>query len=69
VDHLRYVFNEAVPLHPMTSTCVSRRGIDSCCGGALPIRVAAERHRLELEGLLEALRQAADEDLGSGIRP
>jgi iron-sulfur cluster repair protein YtfE (RIC family) len=53
--------NEAIQLHPITVEVFNRFGIDSCCGGALPIRIAAERHELELEGLLEALREAADE--------
>lgn len=36
-------------------------GIDTCCGGELPVAVAAEHHEVELEALLSALERAGVE--------
>lgn len=33
-----------------------RFGIDTCCGGELPVATAAEHHEVDLDRLLEALR-------------
>ena len=30
-------------------------GLDTCCGGALPLREAVRRHGLELEAVVKAL--------------
>lgn len=35
-----------------------RFGLDTCCGGDLPVAVAAEHHDVDLELLLEALAVA-----------
>lgn len=39
-----------------------RFGLDTCCGGELPVAAAAEHHGVELERLLDALSAAAPED-------
>lgn len=38
-----------------------RFGIDTCCGGELPVAVAAEHHDVELETLLSELERAGVE--------
>jgi len=47
--------NEIVAQHPNTIAVFNRFGIDSCCGGGLPLRDAAHRDGAELEALLRAL--------------
>jgi iron-sulfur cluster repair protein YtfE (RIC family) len=49
--------NETVRLFPGTVAVFSRHGIDSCCGGALPVAEAAARHGIDLEQLLKELRE------------
>lgn len=44
---------------PAAAAVFQRFGIDTCCGGELPLRVAAERHGVELERLLGELDEAA----------
>ena len=50
--------NEVIRAFPASVEVFSRFGIDSCCGGALPLLEAAARHRIEEEALLTALRAA-----------
>lgn len=52
--------NEVIRLFPGTVAVFHRVGIDSCCGGALPVAEAARRHGLELAALLDELAAAAD---------
>lgn len=52
--------NEIVRLHPATLPVFRQYGIDSCCGGALPVREAAARHGADPGALLEALAAAID---------
>jgi regulator of cell morphogenesis and NO signaling len=47
--------NEAIKERPETVAIFHRLGLDSCCGGGLPIRVAAERHVLDPEEVLRLL--------------
>lgn len=37
-----------------------RFGLDTCCGGELPLATAAEHHDVDLSRLLEALEEVAD---------
>ena len=37
-----------------------RFGLDTCCGGELPLATAAEHHDVDLSRLLAALEEAAD---------
>jgi regulator of cell morphogenesis and NO signaling len=53
--------NTAILLHPRTVAVFDRYGIDSCCGGALPIEEVAKRHALDLDALMAELREAAGE--------
>ena len=46
--------NEVVHVHPETIPAFAAAGLDTCCGGALPIEVAADRHNVDLEKLLAA---------------
>lgn len=50
--------NDAIRLHPETVAVFDRFGLDSCCGGSLAIRVAAERHGLDPAEVLAALGTA-----------
>src|SRR4051812_1655650 len=51
--------NSIVARFPSTLAVLQRFGLDTCCGGALPLRVAAEHHGLDIDTLREALRDAA----------
>jgi regulator of cell morphogenesis and NO signaling len=53
--------NEIVVRHPETIAVFNRFGIDSCCGGGLPLRDAAHRDGAELEALLRALDEALEQ--------
>jgi iron-sulfur cluster repair protein YtfE (RIC family) len=54
--------NEVIRLFPTTLPIFHAAGIDSCCGGALPVEEAARRHGLDAEQLLEELRRVAEEE-------
>jgi regulator of cell morphogenesis and NO signaling len=47
--------NEIVQSHPATLQLFSRYGMDTCCGGGLPLREAAARHNVPLQQLLHEL--------------
>ena len=47
--------NEIVARHPETIAVFNRFGIDSCCGGGVPLGDAAHRDGAELDALLRAL--------------
>jgi len=51
--------NETVLREPRTIAVLNAYGIDSCCGGSLPLEEAAARHGVELQQLLAALRAVA----------
>lgn len=50
--------NELVARAPEALPVLQRFGLDTCCGGALTLAVAAQHHELELPELLAALRDA-----------
>lgn len=52
--------NETIKEWPETVTIFELFGLDSCCGGPLPVREAAERHGLEPERVLTALNRHRD---------
>jgi regulator of cell morphogenesis and NO signaling len=54
--------NTLVARYPQTLPVLQGFGLDTCCGGALPLRTAAEHHDLDLAALLAALRAAAAGD-------
>jgi iron-sulfur cluster repair protein YtfE (RIC family) len=51
--------NEIVLHRPEAVAILTRYGMDTCCGGALTLRDAAERHGVDLAALLEELEQEA----------
>lgn len=51
--------NDVVARYPSTLGVFNSVGIDSCCGGALPVITVTSRHRIDPDALLVALRQAA----------
>ncbi len=48
--------NAIVARYPQTLPALQRLGLDTCCGGALPLQTAAQHHRLDLAEVLAALR-------------
>lgn len=50
--------HETVGRVPGAAEVFRRFGIDTCCGGDLPVAVAAEHHEADLERLLDALEEA-----------
>lgn len=48
--------NDIVAQHPETAGVFHRFGLDTCCGGGVSVSDAAQRHGLDVEMLLEALR-------------
>jgi iron-sulfur cluster repair protein YtfE (RIC family) len=51
--------NEVIAAFPATVAVFKSHGVDACCGGALPLATVAEKHRLDLDGLLASLAEAA----------
>jgi iron-sulfur cluster repair protein YtfE (RIC family) len=47
--------NAIVADYPAALTVLQRFGLDTCCGGALPLETAAAHHGLDLYALLAAL--------------
>jgi regulator of cell morphogenesis and NO signaling len=52
--------NEIVAREPRVLGVLQRYGLDTCCGGALPLATAAQHHGLDINELLAALRDAAE---------
>lgn len=52
--------NEIIREYPATVELFNRFGIDACCGGAMPIRAAAQRDGADLEELWSALRSVTE---------
>lgn len=50
--------NETIQRFPRTVAVFDAHGIDSCCGGALPVAEAAARHGIPLPELLKELEAA-----------
>jgi regulator of cell morphogenesis and NO signaling len=48
--------NAIVARYPQTLPVLERFGLDTCCGGALPLHAAAQHHGLDLAELMSALR-------------
>jgi iron-sulfur cluster repair protein YtfE (RIC family) len=53
--------NQLVEAEPKVLPVLHRYGLDTCCGGALPVREAARRHELSLEEFLTELGLAAEQ--------
>jgi regulator of cell morphogenesis and NO signaling len=52
--------NAIVARYPQALPVLQRFGLDTCCGGALPLGTAAEHHNLNLDELLAALYHAVE---------
>lgn len=52
-----WTVNETIRRRPATVSVFRRFGIDSCCGGDLPLEEAARRHGISIETLLDELRR------------
>jgi iron-sulfur cluster repair protein YtfE (RIC family) len=52
--------NEIMVRHPASIDVFNRFGIDSCCGGGVPLADAAGRDGADLDDLLAALRAVVD---------
>ncbi len=50
--------NEAMKRYPATMEIFNRFGIDTCCGGNASVTEAARRDGVDLDSLLEAIRDA-----------
>ena len=53
--------NEIVARHPETIAVFNRFGMDTCCGGGVPVHEAALRDGLDLDDILAALRDAMEQ--------
>jgi len=50
--------NEIIARYPAAIAVLNRFGLDTCCGGAAPISVAARRDGADLDALMTALQTA-----------
>jgi iron-sulfur cluster repair protein YtfE (RIC family) len=50
--------NEIVRRHPTSLSVLTARGINTCCGGALALSVAAANANLDLSPLLDEIKAA-----------
>ncbi len=53
--------NTIVARYPELLPVLQHFGLDTCCGGALPLATAAEHHGLEVEELRSALQSALED--------
>jgi regulator of cell morphogenesis and NO signaling len=54
--------NAIVDRYPQALPVLQRFGLDTCCGGALPLHTAAQHHGLDPNELVAALRAAIERD-------
>lgn len=52
--------NAIVARYPQALPVLQRFGLDTCCGGALPLHTAAQHHGLDLSEVVAALRAALE---------
>jgi regulator of cell morphogenesis and NO signaling len=52
--------NAIVARYPEALPVLQRFGLDTCCGGALPLRTAAQHHDLDPDELIAALNAAVE---------
>jgi regulator of cell morphogenesis and NO signaling len=53
--------NTIVARHPEALPVFQRFGLDTCCGGSLTLRTAAQHHDLDLDTIVAALTRAIAE--------
>ena len=56
----RSTVNDIVARYPSTLPVFNAFGIDTCCGGAIPVTEVATRHKIPLNALRSALESAVD---------
>lgn len=61
-----WTVNDVVQRYPSTLRVFNSLGIDSCCGGALPLAKAAEKHRVALDALRSTLENAIRQNESAG---
>jgi len=54
--------NAIVARYPQTLPVFHQLGLDTCCGGTLPLGVAAEHHQLDLDQVIALLEAVVDKD-------
>jgi iron-sulfur cluster repair protein YtfE (RIC family) len=54
--------NLIVARYPQALPVLQHYGLDTCCGGALPLHTAAQHHGLDLSEVVAALRMALEGD-------
>lgn len=54
--------NDIVARYPQTLPVLQRFGLDTCCGGSLPLQTAVEHHGLDLDQVLAALQAVTREE-------
>lgn len=59
--------NDVLAAIPGAIAPLTTLGIDTCCGGGRSLREVAERHGLDLEALLLAVRTAGAAQPGAGV--
>jgi regulator of cell morphogenesis and NO signaling len=55
-----WTVHETVVRYPETVAVFNQFGIDTCCGGGVPVGVAALRDGIDADALLEAIREAVE---------
>lgn len=53
-----WTVNDIVRRYPATVAILNSLGVDTCCGGGLPLPTVAQKHRLNLEALRSTLETA-----------
>ena len=53
--------NAIVARYPAALPVLQRLGLDTCCGGALPLATAAAHRGLDVQMVLEALRHEQEQ--------
>ena len=54
--------NMIVARYPQALPVLQGFGLDTCCGGALPLSTAIEHHGLDLEEVRAALQRAVEDE-------
>lgn len=52
--------NEIIARHPQTMCVFNEFGLDTCCGGGVPLEEAARRDGLDADSVIAALQKAVE---------
>ena len=61
IQLLAMTVNEVVRRYPATIAVFNRHGIDTCCGGGVPVAEAAAKEAVDANVLLADLMRAQDD--------